>query len=60
MADDNGSPQVDVVADTICVYNDVNYSPGSISCQKGLLYRCQDDGTWLNIGGPCDPSADPQ
>jgi hypothetical protein len=35
-----------------CPYSSTAYSDGSISCQNGYQYRC-DDGTWDSRGRPC-------
>jgi hypothetical protein len=35
-----------------CTYLSTTYSDGSLSCQNGYLFRC-DDGSWLGRGDSC-------
>jgi hypothetical protein len=35
-----------------CTYLSTTYSEGSLSCQNGYVFRC-DDGTWLGRGDSC-------
>jgi hypothetical protein len=35
-----------------CTYGSTSYSDGSLFCQNGYRYRC-DDGVWENRGFPC-------
>ncbi len=35
-----------------CVYGSTSYSTGSVSCQAGYQFRCQ-DGSWQGSGMSC-------
>jgi hypothetical protein len=37
----------------VCIYEGVKYSVGSVSCQNGREFVCQNDGTWSPNGAEC-------
>jgi hypothetical protein len=41
---------------TSCTYNGTSYSEGSVTCQNGWEYRCNNGG-WSATGARCDSSA---
>jgi hypothetical protein len=53
LLDEPTSPIVEANAATECIYKNRRYSPGSVSCQNGTEYRCQNDGTWTATGAMC-------